>query len=197
VFRTAEIISLALRHLGKCNIWGFHGDDYEGFRVLGYKIQFVLHRKHITSLLYSPRFEIFTAMAMKNTVFWDVTTRGSCKNRSFGGTYRLHHDGDKNRRARKNVSFSANVVPSTPILVTLMMEAISSSETSGLIIATRRHIPEDRLLYLRRNYRSKHPNLRNRNSSEEEEICIMITFINCISPLLLLLLVCSGRRNNR
>jgi hypothetical protein len=27
-----------------------------------------------------------------------------CKNRRFGGTYRLHHEGDKNRRARNNVS---------------------------------------------------------------------------------------------
>jgi hypothetical protein len=26
---------------------------------------------------------------MKNGVFWDVTACGSCKNRRFGGTYRL------------------------------------------------------------------------------------------------------------
>jgi hypothetical protein len=39
---------------------------------------------------------------MKNAVFWDVTLCGSCKNRRFGGTYRLHHKGDKNRRARNN-----------------------------------------------------------------------------------------------
>jgi hypothetical protein len=32
------------------------------------------------------RFEAFTAMAMKNGVFWDVTPCGSCKNRRFGGT---------------------------------------------------------------------------------------------------------------
>jgi hypothetical protein len=25
------------------------------------------------------RFEVFTAVAMKNAVFWDVTPRGSCK----------------------------------------------------------------------------------------------------------------------
>jgi hypothetical protein len=31
------------------------------------------------------RFEIFTAMTMKNGVFWDVTPCGSCKNRRFGG----------------------------------------------------------------------------------------------------------------
>jgi hypothetical protein len=31
------------------------------------------------------RFEVSTAMAMKNAVFWDVTPCGSCKNRHFGG----------------------------------------------------------------------------------------------------------------
>jgi hypothetical protein len=32
------------------------------------------------------RFQVFTAVAMKNGVFWDVTPCGSCKNRRFGGT---------------------------------------------------------------------------------------------------------------
>jgi hypothetical protein len=31
------------------------------------------------------RFEVFTAVTMKNCVFWDVTPCGSCKNRRFGG----------------------------------------------------------------------------------------------------------------
>jgi hypothetical protein len=35
---------------------------------------------------------------MKNAVFWDVTSCGSCKNRRFGGAYRLHLSG-KNQRA--------------------------------------------------------------------------------------------------
>jgi hypothetical protein len=32
------------------------------------------------------KFEVFTAVIMKNAVFRDVTPCGSCKNRHFGGT---------------------------------------------------------------------------------------------------------------
>jgi hypothetical protein len=38
--------------------------------------------------------EVFTAMTMKNAVYWIVTPSGSCKNRRFGGTnasiFRVH-----------------------------------------------------------------------------------------------------------
>jgi hypothetical protein len=44
------------------------------------------------------RFVVFTAVTMMNAVFWDVTPCGSCMNPRFGGTWRLHHQGDKNRR---------------------------------------------------------------------------------------------------
>jgi hypothetical protein len=37
------------------------------------------------------------AFLMKNGVFWVVTPCGACKNRRFGGTWRLLHQGDKNR----------------------------------------------------------------------------------------------------
>jgi hypothetical protein len=41
----------------------------------------------------SVRFEFFTAVTMKNAVFWDVAPCRSCVNRLFGGTYRLHLQG--------------------------------------------------------------------------------------------------------
>jgi hypothetical protein len=42
---------------------------------------------------------------------------------------------------------NTNVVPTSPILVTLILEALRSSETSILTRATRRYIPENGILH--------------------------------------------------
>jgi hypothetical protein len=77
-----------------------------------------------------------------------------------------HHQGEKNRENLNNVSgvfrmlVTGNVVPSTPILVTLMMEALRSSGTSVLTRATRRNFPEGDMViltYHRHTYRSHYP----------------------------------------
>jgi hypothetical protein len=64
---------------------------------------------------------------------------------------------------------TASVVPSTPSLVTLMKEALRSSETSVLTRATQRNIQEDTIL---------HSHCR-----ENLKSYIMISFITCSDQL--------------
>jgi hypothetical protein len=60
---------------------------------------------------------------MKNGVFWDFTPSGSCKN---------DVSEELSARSVRWLLVTASVVPSSPILVTLVKEALSSTETSFL-----------------------------------------------------------------
>jgi hypothetical protein len=96
------------------------------------------------------------AVNMNNAISWDVTPYGSCKNRRFRGKYGLHHQvgiigelGTKsvvtNKECVLRLLVTDNVFPSSPILITMMMED-AFSETSVLTRTTRLHIPGDDIL---------------------------------------------------
>jgi hypothetical protein len=85
---------------------------------------------------------------MKHGVFWDVTPCGSCRtdvseepSASFIRVTKIDELGTtlaatRNRRTLRSVRrllIAASVVPSSPILVNLMKEALGSPETSVLI----------------------------------------------------------------
>jgi hypothetical protein len=83
----------------------------------------------------------FASQKSSNPVSWNVASCGFCKNRRFGGAQSflfLH--------SMHQLLITVNVVSSSTILVTVMMEALRFSETSVLPRDTRRNIPEDGIL---------------------------------------------------
>jgi hypothetical protein len=64
----------------------------------------------ITSLLSVSRFKIlgFTAVTMKNVVFWNFTPYGYCKKRCFGGRYRLNHEDTRIGKLRTTLAVISN-----------------------------------------------------------------------------------------
>jgi hypothetical protein len=126
---THYIASTDPSRLMLCNIWDFHGGDYEECRFFGcdavWLVRTNVSEERITSIIWVTRINwlrttLSVAMATKS--FVPVTWR-------YVAHVRTH------------------VVPKSLILFALMIEARRSSETSFTTRATRRHIQEDDFLY--------------------------------------------------
>jgi hypothetical protein len=100
-----------MKHPDSCEVSDSHGGDYEGCGLLGYKnpdrtsqeTYYVSATKPIRVMLckiggfHGGDYE--ECLPLGRDAVWFFL-----KNRRYGGTYRLNHQGYKNRRARNSVS---------------------------------------------------------------------------------------------
>jgi hypothetical protein len=109
-------------------IWGFHGSDYEECRLLGYKIpDRTSQETHYIFVTEPSRLILCTIWGFHG---------GDYEESRLLGCYAVW----------LLLLVTANDVPSSPILVALMIEAIHPSETTVHTRAIRRNISEDGIL---------------------------------------------------
>jgi hypothetical protein len=102
---------------------------------------------------YCVRFEVFTAVTIKNAVFWDVESCRSCVNRRFGGIYRLHLQDRKIHEQGTNVSriwLNSMVLVSNMVSISTNMQRINNTSqtdqwlTNSMVLVHKRTIPTER-----------------------------------------------------
>jgi hypothetical protein len=132
-FSTTDPRLLMLR-----KIWGLHGGYYEDCRLLGYKIPVRTSQEtYYVSATQPSRLMMCKIWGLHggdyDAIFLDVTPCGSCNNRRFGWTYRLHHQGDQNPQTRLAVTSNRSTLRRN----TMVLWNVGIYES---------HIPEDGIL---------------------------------------------------
>jgi hypothetical protein len=93
----ALIIAVVV-HNGECHVGALTGVGEN----LSSTISSVYYHIPNRSCPASMRVEVITKISstsyLKMVVIWDVMMYGSCGNRCFRGTYRLHHQGEENQQ---------------------------------------------------------------------------------------------------
>jgi hypothetical protein len=95
------------------------------------------------------KFEVFTAVTLKFTVFWDVTPCNPVEIHPCFCLYPVFR-GEKQAVNRRRKAIGSDCFLQVDCLVcctTLRMEAVSSAETSVNSRTTHRHIPQDSILH--------------------------------------------------